>query len=215
MPKAVTETDDWPIQPKDIVIPEKSGSPFLEAFGCYEMEVDASRIVRFCQDRGGWVAFTAEEMRAYSLKKERTTRLGVFDFGHHTPPVGRAVSLIVGGFVERDGEGGWRVTDVFIERCYKASRGEKIEPLELQQEPQPEPPSVPASRKVVPGIWRHSFGNIVEVLGVAGRQDAADRFVIYRPPARDPRGNLVDPNFWALPEAKFLQQFFFVAPLIE
>lgn len=211
MVKVVTEADNWPIQPKDIVVelPSKTGSPFLGAFGCWEMEVDAARIVRFCQDHGGWVAFTAEEMRTHSLEKERTTRLGVFDFGHHTPLVGRSVSLIIGGFVARDGKGGWRVTDVFIERCYKASRGEKIEPLEPQQEPQPEP------RKVKPGIWRHSFGNIVEVLGVAGRQDAADRFVIYRPPARDPHGNLVDPNFWALPEAKFLQQFFFVAPLIS
>lgn len=88
---------EFPVQPRDIYAKEI----FWEAFGHRETEISALFIVRFCQERGGWVPFTHEEIDAFSKE----------DFWFNG---------LSGRWVILGRDGRYRVTKAFISAC-KAS----------------------------------------------------------------------------------------------
>ena len=129
----ITDPRGYSIQPEDI----NTSQRFWDAFDHLETEVSAWWIVRLLQERGcGWVPFTREEIQTlYSSRyKDRFSFNRLIEAemvppdlarafaGHHDPlvPVG-------GGWVVCDDNGVHRVTQEFVDRCYKSSPKKKAE----------------------------------------------------------------------------------------
>lgn len=111
MPKTMVdgkmvEWKDYPIQPKHINI-EKH---FWDAFGNSESETAALLIVRLCQQSGGWMPFTKEEIDAHANHNFHFNRLN--DFCH---PESDTNFVILGV------DNKYRVTHEFIAKCFVAS----------------------------------------------------------------------------------------------
>ncbi len=96
------EEEGYPIAPGHIGIDEH----FFEAFGNTQTEVSARWIVRLCQDRGGWLPFTKEEIDAFGKHKFCFNRLNS----------GRVDCA--DDFVVLCADGLYRVTHEFIATCF-------------------------------------------------------------------------------------------------
>jgi hypothetical protein len=94
---------EFPIQPGDIY----AKNLFWGAFNHHETEVSSLLIVQFCQERGGWIPFSKEEIDVFCKED--------FWFNGLTEPW-----IILG----KDGR--YRVTDGFIFTCkVSADRNER------------------------------------------------------------------------------------------
>lgn len=101
----VTDEVLFQIQPDDI----DANEHFWNAFDNNETEISAAWIVRLCQERGGWVPFTDDEMEAYYNRGGHQN----FRFSQLLDNRGR--------WVVKGDDGKYRVTVNFIARCFGAS----------------------------------------------------------------------------------------------
>ena len=114
------------VQPKDI----NASQHLWDAFDHMETEVSAGYIVRLCQEGGEWVPFTREEIEEFYGRSGHhgfcfnrlvepemvPTSLARAFAGYHDAPVPKG-----GGWVVLGGDGKYRVTEEFIQRCFKSS----------------------------------------------------------------------------------------------
>lgn len=106
------------IQPKDISIKHH----YYDAFDHHESEVSAIWIVQFCQQRGGWVPFSYQEIEDFYHEKSKG-KLSGFTFN------GLVDWKFINdesvkddrGFIVFCKDGLYRVTIDFIARCYHAA----------------------------------------------------------------------------------------------
>lgn len=105
----------YPIRPNDIDIALSS------TFGKAEVEEAARNIILFCQQRGGWYPFSLEELSNFYMREERDCNMMFFGLSG----IWYDDAMLSGGFRESHpclvicGDGMYRVTDQFIERCAK------------------------------------------------------------------------------------------------
>ena len=104
--RSTTIEGPFQIEPSDIAFDE----PLMGAFDQMEAEVSAGWIVRFCQHRGGWVAFSHEEIEAFY---QETFPDESFRFSRLLGP--RKIWVVEGGDEKL------RVTVDFIARCFAAA----------------------------------------------------------------------------------------------
>lgn len=98
----VTPGKEYSIQPKDI-----DPARHLN-FGKLEMEEVAAAIVRWCQQQGGWQAFTREDILAISPRLVTQNDDGLSHLVYHQWLMKTSLRRYV-------------VTDAFIRRCYTSS----------------------------------------------------------------------------------------------
>jgi hypothetical protein len=104
----------YPVQPNHIC----TGDHFWEAFGNLETETSARHIVRLCQARGGWLAFTKEEIDTFSGHNFWFNRL-------HVPGRDKDEYNVV-----RLVDGKYYVTHEFITTCFKSSPAPDLIPAQ-------------------------------------------------------------------------------------
>lgn len=114
------------IEPSDI----DSTKHFWDAFDHAETEVSARYIVRLCQEVGGWVPFTFEQINAF-YQKARGNKIESFTFNRlvdaqwvRTRPWAEP-ELKGGGWVFRDHAGNYHISEEFIKRCANSSPAKK------------------------------------------------------------------------------------------
>lgn len=125
--RIVTNPEEFPIQPEQI----DASHHLFNAFDHKETEVSAGWIIRFLQERGkSWAPFTYDEINTfYSRKhKDRFTFNRLINAemvppslarafgGHHDPQVPKG-----GGWIIKDVDGSYHMTDDFITRCFRSS----------------------------------------------------------------------------------------------
>lgn len=122
--RVVDETTEFLIQPHHI----DASRHLANAFDHMETEVSALYIVRMCQERGYWFAFTEDEI------EEFYQRLGLKDgfiFNRLVNP-GKTFSITIGtyetggGWIVLGEDGKYRVTMEFIVNCYKSSLNHQV-----------------------------------------------------------------------------------------
>lgn len=128
----VTHPESYPVQPGQI----DAQQHLFEAFDHSETEISAGWIIRFLQERGkSWVSFTYDEINAFYSRRHKDgftfNRLVEPEMippslvrafaGHHDPliPAG-------GGWIVKDTEDNYLVTDDFINRCFKSSPAKEV-----------------------------------------------------------------------------------------
>ena len=115
----VDETTRVKITPSDI----DASKHLFDAFDNYETEVSARYIVRMCQEQERWFAFTQEEIEEFYTRNSKSVN---FSFNRLVDP-GRAyrirtgMYLTGGGWVILGEDGKYRVTEEFIDNCYRSS----------------------------------------------------------------------------------------------
>jgi hypothetical protein len=125
--RIVVDARSFHIQPEDI----DASKHLFGAFGNAETEISAGWIVRFLQVRGqGWVPFSREEIEAFYAQYQKDgftfNRLIEPEFvppnlarafaGFHDTPIPEGGGWIMVGTDEK-----YRVTDDFVECCYRSS----------------------------------------------------------------------------------------------
>lgn len=100
----IVEGTDFLVKPEHI----NTKQHFFEAFGHAEPEISARRIVLLCQQLGSWGPFTHDQLMTLGSQKYNH---GKFSF----------CGLDEEGWIVKDDEGNYRVTDAFIRACYKSS----------------------------------------------------------------------------------------------
>ena len=97
---------EYPIQPKHI----DTQSRFWEGFIDYNTFLSARRIVKLCQENGGWFPFTKKQIDEYSQSNFNFNRLcDSVDHGDER------------NFVVRGEDGRYRLTHEFILFCFRAA----------------------------------------------------------------------------------------------
>jgi hypothetical protein len=119
-------TENFPIQPHQIDASEH----LFDSFDHNETEASAGWIVRFMQERGqGWAPFTFEEINAFYSRRHtnRFTFNRLIDPQMVPPSLARAFAgyhdpLVPagGGWVIKDNDGKYYVTDDFVTQCFKS-----------------------------------------------------------------------------------------------
>ena len=127
--RIIVQGNDFPIQPAHIHIGE-GFSHFWDAFDNMETEVSAYYIIALCQEHGGWVPFTYEEI------EERYRKAGHrnFTFNRLVEPGQKVLNAaavfggampqtepIGGGWIVQGVDDKYYVTDEFVTRCFKSS----------------------------------------------------------------------------------------------
>lgn len=128
-PGQVVEGVGYNVQPKDIDISGRF--PLLSTFGHRETELAAIFIISFCQQKGGWVAFTYRELdEAYAQTQEGKWKMK-FDMGYRLAVEKYGLYHLfdfydlVPNLVVLGDDGKYRVTEEFIRRCHKTSGGKQ------------------------------------------------------------------------------------------
>lgn len=106
------ESDLYPIRPEDI---NTNRSQFLGAFGKSEVEIAAQYVVRFCQQLGGWKAFSKDALDSF-YRKNGGAKEWVFNRRMSFPFYWLDEKLL-----EEGPDGKCRVTNFFIDRCFHSS----------------------------------------------------------------------------------------------
>jgi hypothetical protein len=103
---SIEQWKKYPIKPSHINTKEH----FWDAFGNVETEASALFIVRLCQEKGGWLPFTKEELDRISKEDYRFNRLRNSEDGE-----GAGDLVILGS------DNQYRVTHKFIATCFRSS----------------------------------------------------------------------------------------------
>lgn len=107
----------FPIAPADI--PDE---PLWDCFGHSETEASAAWILRLCRERGGWVAFTREEIEAVYSRSGKYRHYTFNRLVNHDYTYGAGERKKAGGgWVVFGEDGKYRVTMNFIFRCYESA----------------------------------------------------------------------------------------------
>ena len=111
------------IRPSDI----DTSKHFWDTFGHLETEVSARYIVRFCQERGSWRAFTFRQINKFYQRSRKTIHGQDFSFNRlvhatHVRQFGGSYTVHGGGWVHLNDNGRYHLTPGFIERCFAATK---------------------------------------------------------------------------------------------
>lgn len=109
------ESAKYHIHPEDI----DASKQFLSAFGRAEVEIAAKYVVRFCQQMGGWKAFTKESLETFYLENGGGEEW-VFNRRKIFPFYWLNEKLLVQRL-----DGKCCVTNLFIECCFRSSPKKK------------------------------------------------------------------------------------------
>lgn len=106
------------IQPGDIDVTQH----FFDAFGEMETEISAHWIVRLCQEKGGWVAFSEDDIEEY-YRRASNNKFSGFGFNRLRDWKFLDDESVTKdhGFIVCGEDGLFRVTMEFIARCYHAA----------------------------------------------------------------------------------------------
>lgn len=115
-----SDSTRYHIRPEDIDVSRH----FLSAFGWAQAEIAANWIVRFCQQLGGWKAFTKEDLNKFYLEnggKEQNKLLFKSEANRNKFPFYWLGERLL---VQRP-DGKCCVTNLFIDRCFLSSPKKK------------------------------------------------------------------------------------------
>jgi hypothetical protein len=126
----IVDPKGFPVKPMNVDVSKH----FWDAFGNNESECSAHYIVKLCQEKGGWFPFTMEEIETVYRRAGHTN----FYFNWLVDPGRRVTNAaqvfagdlpktvpIGGGWIVKDADGKFHITEDFVNRCYKSSPATK------------------------------------------------------------------------------------------
>ncbi|QQS22705.1 hypothetical protein IPM19_03685 [bacterium] len=110
----ITDPSDCNHKPSDIDI----SSHLTGAFGAFENETAAAKIIEFCRERDNtWDPFTFEQIHSYFKSKAGTIKDNTYYFSFW--------GLLLGEYIATDDVGNYYVTKGFVARCIESVEGRK------------------------------------------------------------------------------------------